>query len=269
MSDSADVGAPMPGRARRRGAGRGLFGVDSVTWRVHADPLIGLATMRALLLQALHPVVAEALERHSVYAQDPWTRLERLTEYLGVTTYGTLAEAMMHGSRVRAVHARIAGRTADGVTYHADDPQLLAWTHCCVVASILEIVTRSGARLTGIEQDAYVTEQIRAAMLVGLEPDEVPGDRAGLLDYFRAIRPLLGSSSGARRAAATVIGSGCGRCPPAPATPPVWAPVAGLAYAALPPWARRLYAIDDLPGAAGLSDPATTAALRALRSPWS
>jgi uncharacterized protein (DUF2236 family) len=256
-----------PRRTAVRGADPGLFGPDSITWRVHADPLMGVAGLRALLLQALHPVAIEAVDQHSDYQHDPWGRLARTAEYIGVTTYGTAAEAMLAGSRVRAVHARISGRTLRGVEYAADDPQLLAWVHCCLVASFLELVTRGGLRLTGNEQDAYVAEQVRAAMLVGLEPDEVPHDRAGLLDYFRAIRPALDCSGPARRAAGVVV------APPLPvkvalATParPGWASVAGLAFAALPPWARRLYALPELPGAAGLQDAATTVGLRTLRT---
>ena len=75
--------------------------------------------------------------------------------------------------------------------YAADDPQLLAWVHCCLVASFLGCSTRSGVALTGAQQDGYVAEQVKAAMLVGLEPDEVPHDRAGLQDYFRVIKPAL------------------------------------------------------------------------------
>ena len=107
-------------------------------------------------------------------------------------------------------------------------------------------------------------------MLVGLEPDEVPDDRAGLHDYYRVIRPLLSRSPCARQAVELVVDPGSAdpptRFPGRRAGLPAWAPVAGLAYAALPPWARRLYAIDDPPGPAGLPDAATTTALRALRA---
>jgi uncharacterized protein (DUF2236 family) len=276
MNDSTDVGASPSAETAGLPRHESLFGPDTVSWRVHADPLMGLAALRAILLQALHPVVMDAIDQHSDYRDDPWRRLHRLTEFVGVTTYGTASEAMLHGSRVRAVHARIHGRTDAGVDYTADDPQLLAWVHCCLVASFLEIVTRGGGRLSGAEQDAYIAEQVRSAMLVGLEPDEVPHDRAGLLDYFRVIRPLLDCSAGARRAAAHVVASPGSLDVPGEAgeaggldgspSIPSWAPVAGLAFAALPPWARRLYALPDLPGAAALSDAATTTALRTLRA---
>lgn len=255
------VAAPVPAR---RHADPGLFGPDSVTWRVHSDPLMGIAGLRALLLQAAHPVAMHAVDEHSQYHEDPWGRLARTAEYVGLTTYGTSAEAMLAGSRVRAVHARVRGTMPDGVEYAADDPQLLAWVHCCLVASFLEIVTRGGLRLTGAEQDRYVAEQVRSAMLVGLEPDEVPHDRAGLVDYFAVIRPVLDVGPAARRAASVVV------APPMPAylapALPAWAAVAGLAFAALPPWARRLYALPALPGAAGLTDAATTVALRTVRA---
>jgi uncharacterized protein (DUF2236 family) len=228
---------------------------------------MGVAGLRALLLQALHPVAIEAVDQHSAFSDDPWGRLARTAEYIGVTTYGTASEAMLAGSRVRAVHARITGHTTGGVEYRADDPQLLAWVHCCLVASFLELVTRGGLKLTGAEQDRYIAEQVRSAMLVGLEPDEVPHVRAALLDYFRVIRPLLECSPAARRAAGVVV------APPMPArvaltTParPAWTSVAGLAFAALPPWARRLYALPELPGAAGLTDSAASAALKTLRA---
>lgn len=267
MNDSTGAGASPSDACAPRGGDHSLFGPDSVTWRLHADPLMGVAGLRAMLLQALHPVVMDAIDQHSDYRDDPWSRLHRLAEYVGVTTYGSAAEAMLIGSRVRAVHARIHGRTAHGVEYAADDPQLLAWVHCCFVASFLEIVTRGGARISGPEQDAYVSEQVRSAMLVGLEPDEVPHDRAGLLDYFRVIRPLLQCSAGARRAAGLIVDA-LAHAEPRDSSPsrPSWAPVAGLAFSALPPWARRLYGLTHLPGAAALSDAATTTALRSLRS---
>ena len=246
----------------------GLFGPDSVTWRVHADPLMGVAGMRAQLLQALHPVVIEALDQHSAFRDDPWGRVARTAEYIGVTTFGTASQAMLAGSRVRAVHARIVGLTTTGVEYRADDPQLLAWVHCCLVASFLELVTRGGLRLTGADQDRYIAEQVRSAMLVGLEPDEVPHDRTGLLDYFRVIRPALDCSTAARRAARVVVApqpalSGGARSAHAATTP-----LAGLAFATLPPWARRLYALTELPGPAGLPDGDATLALRDLRDSY-
>ncbi len=245
----------------------GLHGPDSVTWRLHAEPLMGIAGARALLLQALHPVAMAAFEDHGTLSRDVWSRVNRTAEYVMVTTFGSATEAMLAASRVRAVHAQVHGTLPGGVEYAADDPQLLAWVHSCFVASFLEVLTRGGVALTGAEQDRYIAEQVRSAMLMGLEPDEVPHDRAGLLDYFRVIRPALECTPAARRTAHELV------APPAPVPAghraparPAWAGAAGLAFAALPPWGRRLYAMPDLTGQAAWTDAATTAGLRALRA---
>jgi uncharacterized protein (DUF2236 family) len=225
---------------------------------------MGVAELRALLLQALHPVAVAAFVEHSTYREDWWGRLSRTGEYIAVTTFGSTTDAMFAASRVRAIHARVHGTLPTGIGYEAEDPQLLAWVHCCLVASFLEVVTRGGLALTGAEQDTYIAEQVRAAMLVGLEPDEVPHDRAALQDYFRVIRPALECTPVARRAAMDLVSP-----PPAAGTAPAsptWASIAGLAFAALPPWGRRLYALTELPGAAGLTDAEATSELRSLRS---
>src|SRR4051812_49900268 len=102
---------PAPGAQDdgRRGGDAGLFGPDSVTWRVHADPLMGIAGLRALLLQALHPVVLEGVTQNSSFREDPWGRLARTAEYVGTVTYGTMREAQRAGARVRGVHRKVRG----------------------------------------------------------------------------------------------------------------------------------------------------------------
>src|SRR3954451_4079235 len=234
-----DVGpaAPAGPGAGAHDGDAGLFGPDSITWRLHAEPLMGVAGLRALLLQALHPVAMAAIEQERTSHDDVWARLSRTAEYVAVTTFGSTTDAMLAASRIRAIHARVHGVLPTGVEYSAEEPQLLAWVHCCLVASFLEVLTRGGLSLTGAEQDAYVAEQMRAAMLVGLEPDEVPHDRAALQDYFRVIKPALECTPPARRAAVEVV------APPMPTrlaltapARPAWAGIAGLAYAALPPW---------------------------------
>jgi uncharacterized protein (DUF2236 family) len=227
---------------------------------------MGLAGLRALLLHALHPLAMGAVDTHSRSRWDPWLRLARTTEYVGVTTFGSVGEAMLAGSRLRALHARVHGTTQHGRHYAADDPILLTWVHACLVASFLEIVTRGGLSLTPTQQDDYIAEQVRTATLVGLEPDEVPGDRASLVTYFRRLRPALMVTPAAQAAVLSVADEPPRQPPGAPRDRPVWADVAGLAFATLPPWARRLYALPELPGMAGLGESAATAALRDLRT---
>jgi len=245
----------------------GLFGPSSATWRLHSDPLLGVAGLRALLLQALRPAAAAGVSEHSLYREDPWGRLARTAEYVGVTTFGTTTQALVAASRVRAVHGTVSGCVpGTEEPYSADDPDLLLWVHVSLVDSVLDVCRRGGVDLPDEEADRYVHEQVRAAALVGVDPEDAPSDVAGLARTVRRYRPALRATPQAREAAAYVL------APPLPTavavlTParPAWASFAGLAFAALPAWARRLYAMPELPGAAGLAERATTAGLRALR----
>ena len=244
----------------------GLFGPGSATWRLHSDPLMGIGGLRALLLQALHPVAMRAVGENSRFREQGWDRLTATADYVGTTTFGSTAEANQLAARVRAVHARIKGIDPEtGLQYGADDEDLLLWVHCALVDSVLDVVSR-GSALPEDLPDRYVAEQVRSAELVGLSPDVVPASRADLALYLEEVRPELRVTRLAREAALFIV------APPMPvvvslATParPAWAGMAGLAFAALPPYARRLYALPELPGAAALTDAATTVALRALR----
>lgn len=246
----------MPGDA-------GLFGPESVTWRVHADPVLWVAGLRALLLQAVHPAAMAGVLQHSDFRADPWGRLLRTADYVGVVSFGSTAEVEAIGRRVRALHARVSGRDeTSGVTYRASDPELLRWVHCCEVESFLTTFQRAGGGLTDAEIDRYYAEQTRAAAVVGLEPSTVPGSAAEMAAYFDRMRPELAVDRRARQVARYVVR------PPLPrwvalATParPAWAGVAGLAAALLPRWARRLYRMPGLPA----TDASATAAVRALR----
>src|SRR4051812_13067158 len=106
----------------------GLFGPDSVTWRLHADPMLGVAGLRALMLQALHPRAAEAVSQRSTFREDILGRLTRTNEFIAVTTYGTTTQALSAGAHVRAVHAAMgAVDPGTGRGYRVDEPDLLAW----------------------------------------------------------------------------------------------------------------------------------------------
>lgn len=240
----------------------GLYGPGSVTWRVHADPSMALAGLRALLLQAVHPLAMAGVAEHSDFRQDPWGRLFRTAEYVAVTAFGTTREAERAAARVRGIHGKLAGiEPESGTPYRVADPALLRWVHCVEVESFLTTAVRCGMRLSGAQQDAYYAEQIANARLIGV-PD-VPDSRAAMADYFTAVRPELRVTERARQAARFVL------FPPMPSlvqlgTParPAWAALAAAAAAMLPRWARRLYRLPGIP----TTDLAATAAGLAFRS---
>jgi uncharacterized protein (DUF2236 family) len=227
----------------------GYFGPQSVTWRLHADPMQWVGGVRALFLMALHPLAMAGVDQHSTYREDPLGRLQRTGEYLGAVTFGTRAEADRAAARVRGVHRRVRGvEPESGVPYAAPDPELLLWVHCGEIDSFLTIGRRAGIRVSAADADRYVAEQVTAAELAGIPRSLVPASVPELAEYFERMRPQLRTTKAARDTAGFLL------WPPMPAllelaTParPVWASAAALAFATLPRWARRLYGLPGLP----------------------
>ncbi|MEO6204641.1 MAG: oxygenase MpaB family protein, partial [Mycobacteriales bacterium] len=169
----------------------GLFGPDSVSWRVHADPAMALAGLRALLLQAVHPIAMAGVAEHSDFRGDAWGRLFRTAHYVVETTFGTTQEAQRAGAKVRGIHRKLSGIDPEsGKAYRVNDPELLRWVHCVEAESFLSTTVRCGLRLSSTDQDRYYAEQQTiAAPLVGLNPAFVPGSAADMHDYFTDMRP--------------------------------------------------------------------------------
>src|SRR5947209_12498233 len=87
----------------------GLFGPESVTWRVMHEPLLILGGGRALLMQAANPLVAQGAIDFSAYAEDPFGRLMRTIRWVTMVTYGTRAEAVAASDVVNRMHVRVSG----------------------------------------------------------------------------------------------------------------------------------------------------------------
>ncbi|MET9544973.1 oxygenase MpaB family protein [Streptomyces sp. NPDC006627] len=227
----------------------GLFGPESVTWQVHSDPMMWVAGIRALYLQALHPRAVRGVMQNSDFRKDAWGRLMRTARFVGTTTYGTTEAAEKAGARVRKIHAMLgATDPGTGERYGVDEPALLLWVHCAEIGSYLHVVRRSGIRMTDALADRYVDEHRHSARLVGLDPGEVPGSTAELAAYFEGVRPELAAGPDAR-----AVDDFLRRPPTHPLLTParalLWRRVADLAYASLPPYAHRLYGRPAPPAA--------------------
>jgi uncharacterized protein (DUF2236 family) len=260
----------------------GLYGPGSVTWKVHEEPILLVAGLRSLYLQALHPRAMAGVAQNSSFRTDPWGRLVRTATYVATTVYGTTAEAQRAGERLRRLHARLTARDPfTGETFRVDEPDLLRWVHVTEVESFVTTARRAGLALTDAEVDGYYTEQRRAAALVGLDPATVPGTAAEVREYYRGVRPELRLT---REAAETAVFL---TAPPVPDTWKLSLParlglslgparfaylgVAGMAFGLLPPWARRRYGGLGLPTtdlSAGLSVRTLRLALAAVPRRW-
>jgi uncharacterized protein (DUF2236 family) len=249
------------GRTARR-TDTGLFGPGSVTWRVHTEPILWVAGLRALYLQSLYPRVMRATYQNSALfdRKRAWARFLRTAEFVTVRTYGTSVEVERAAARVRAIHAALTGYDPDtGETFRLDEPEGLLWVHCAEIDSYVDISRRSGVLRTDADADTYVAESRRAAEVIGIAPEDAPASRADLADYFAEMRPKLYACTEARRGLVHSFH------PPLPLKlAPLRLGVPSLnvlAFSTLPGWARRLYGVPALPA----GDLATTITLRMVR----
>ncbi|MFI0373258.1 oxygenase MpaB family protein [Actinomadura sp. 1N219] len=235
---------------------------ESVTWRVHIDRSMWVGGVRSLMLQALHPLAMWGVWQNSNFQDDPFGRLQRTADFVGIGTFGSPEEIEKAAFRVREIHRSLRILNHDtGKKERLDQPELLRWVHCAEVYSYLEVARRAGLPLTGAMADRYLDEQRRSAAFVGLHAEDVPGSVAEMEAYFAEMRPRLRVTD---EAAATVRFLMWPTMPEnlkflAPGKPGYF-PFGALCYYTLPDWARRMYgALPEVP------QPAATAALRSFR----
>jgi uncharacterized protein (DUF2236 family) len=216
----------------------GFFGPGSVTWRISADLAGPVAGLRALLMQALHPLAMAGVDQHSDWRQDPVGRLAATSAYIATISFGDRAAAERAAARVRRIHERVRGIDAvTGHPYAAGDPALLLWVHVALVESAIAARQALGTPLTAADADRYVAEMVVAAELVGVPAAQVPASVAELEDYIATVRPELRCTPAASESMAYLL------------DPPgldediaeIWQDVRDAAVATLPDWAREMY----------------------------
>jgi uncharacterized protein (DUF2236 family) len=235
---------------------------ESVTWRVHIDRSMWVGGVRSLMLQALHPMAMWGVWQNSNFQEDPFGRLQRTADFVGVATFGSHEEIDVLARRVRDIHRSLRILNHDtGRKERLDQPELLLWVHCAEVYSYLQVARRAGLLLTDAMADQYLYEQRQTATYVGLHAEDVPGSVAEMEQYLASMRPQLRVTE---EAAATVRFLMWPTMPEnlkflAPGKPGYF-PFGALCYYSLPDWARQMYgALPEVPR------PAVTAALRSFR----
>ena len=141
------------------------------------------------MLQTLHPRALAGVYDHSSFRQDLVGRLRRTTAFVAGTSYAPSGEVEALVAKVRRIHARIRGQTAQGEPYAADDPQLLTWVHVTEAFGFLQGFRRYGREVPAHIADRYYDEYRRVAEALGAV--DVPRSEAEVAAYFCARQPEL------------------------------------------------------------------------------
>jgi uncharacterized protein (DUF2236 family) len=153
----------------------GLFGPDSVSWRVDREALLLAGGTCALLMQLAHPAVAAGVAQHSDFRGDPFGRLRRTMTASYAVVFGATPRADRAIRRINAIHAAVSGRIPEtGEPYRALDPDLLLWVHATLVDTALRVYDRYVAPLPPATAEAYHLEARRVALRLGIPAAALP-----------------------------------------------------------------------------------------------
>ena len=231
----------------------GYFTDASMLRRVHRERAMLLMGGRALLMQAAHPVAVSGLVAHSATPDEPYDRLARTAEVMHTIAFGSKEDADRLTAHVRAMHARVRGKTREavgpfpaGTRYAADDPELLMWVLYTLVDSGIVVYEKYVGRLNRAERAAYWEDYKVIGRLFGLPGADMPDSYADLEAYaaeMYASGKLVVSEWSRTRAKEIVF------APPVPfLARPLIEALNFVTIGLLPDAIRRQYGFFPLPG---------------------
>ena len=202
-------------RAKAAGPVAGVFGPNSVTWRIDREAVIFLGAGRALLLQLAHPWVAAAIAEHSKTFADPIGRFHRTFDIVFAMVFGSLDRALLSSRQLHRRHGMIVGEMpetigpfAAGSRYCANGIPSLRWVHATLVETALMAHDLVLPPLSVEERERYWTESRTFGALFGLTAGDLPADWSGFAAYTNAMvqSDTLTVSPAAREIAAQIFG---------------------------------------------------------------
>ena len=83
----------------------GIYGPDSMMWKVGRETIGFFGGGRAALLQLAHPWIANSIDQHSATRDDPLGRFRRTFINVFTMIYGSTDQVMRVANNVHQIHA--------------------------------------------------------------------------------------------------------------------------------------------------------------------
>ncbi len=188
------AGAGAPAVNFREPAGEpGLADPDSVSWRIFRNPVsLFVGGITAVLLELAEPRVRSGVWEHTAFRTNPVARIKRTGMAAMVTVYAARSVAEQMISRVNRMHARINGSTSGGVSYNANDPELLNWVQITAGFGFLEAYHAYVEPLSASDRNRSFAEAAIPSALYGATG--AARNEQELADQFAAMKPHLEAS---------------------------------------------------------------------------
>jgi uncharacterized protein (DUF2236 family) len=190
-----------------RGKETGLFGPDTVMWRVARENVLLAGGPRALLMQLAHPSVMSGVAQHSQVASDALGRSLRTFHAMYTLTFGDLDSALRVVKTVSRRHASVVGSVTSetrsplaGAPYRAMDPSLLSWVWATLHDTMVKMYETFVRPLTTDERARFYEEGKVLQLAFGIPASAIPPTARAHDDYVENMLrgPLLDVSREAR-----------------------------------------------------------------------
>jgi uncharacterized protein (DUF2236 family) len=168
----------------------GIFGPESMSWKINRESALFLGAGRAALLQLAHPWVAVALAQHSTLLARPIARFHRTFRIVFTMVFGSLGQALAAARHLHALHTRIRGEMPEDVAayrrgsrYQANEIGALRWVYATLVESAVLAYECAIGPLTAAELEQFYAETQTLASLFGIPPSALPENWNAFLAY--------------------------------------------------------------------------------------
>jgi uncharacterized protein (DUF2236 family) len=180
--------------ARTPNRNAGIFGPDSMSWRINRESALFLGAGRAALLQLAHPWVTASLAEHSTVMNDPIQRFHNTFRVVFTMVFGTLDQALAAARHLYSLHTRIRGEMTEDVAcwkrgsgYEANEIRALRWVFATLVESAVLAHDCVLPPLTDQEREEYYGEWKTLAALFGLPASSLPENWEAFAAYNHAM----------------------------------------------------------------------------------
>lgn len=202
----------------------GIFGPQSMSWKINRESALFLGAGRAALLQLAHPWVATALQQHSSLLANPIARFHNTFRIVFTMIFGSVQQATAAARHLYQLHTHIQGEMPQDVAayrrgshYQANEVAALRWVYATLIESAVLAYDFVLPPLSTEERNIYYAESKTLAGLFGLPASSMPADWNAFTAYCRDIEQScqLGVSAKAREMAlALLTGAGSWIKPP-------------------------------------------------------
>ncbi|MZR62916.1 oxygenase MpaB family protein [Alcanivorax sp. DP30] len=172
----------------------GLYGPDSMAWKIHGNISVMFGAGAANLLQLAHPWVAQAIDQHSQTQTDPMGRLQRTFLNVHSMVFGNLDQVLESAVRVHNIHARITGQVSESTgrtrkksEYFANQVEALLWVHATLWIIALRVHELFYGALSQAEREQYYEESRLFAYLFGIPEDAMPENWDAYVAWFNDV----------------------------------------------------------------------------------